>query len=148
MYHHLMQYDFGALQILTITLVFPDRFLSFFTIGNRNECCTKNKVGFFIETWCMYLCTCCHISVVCSVLICIYPVCNIAGDDGTSAEVQSTGGLMKEAENIYTLWCTGRTYCEGMLVTLKLLKRQDLVSSIARLVRPVCDQIVSGCNYS
>jgi len=66
-----------------------------------------------------------------------------AGDDGTSAEVQSSGGLMKEAENIYALWCTGRTYCEGMLVTLKLLKRQDLVSSIARLLRPVCDQIVS-----
>ena len=66
------------------------------------------------------------------------------GDDGTSTEVgQSSGtGLMKEAENIYALWCTGRTYCDGMLVTLKLLKRQDLVSSIARLLRPIYDQIV------
>ena len=73
-------------------------------------------------------------------------VSNIVGDDGTSTEVQSTGGLMKDAENIYALWCTGRTYCEGMLVTLKLLKRQDLVSSIARLLRPVCDQIVSDFN--
>jgi len=75
-------------------------------------------------------------------------VCMI-GDDGTSAELQSStssssaGGLMKEAENIYALWCTGRTCCDGMLVTLKLLKRQDLVSSIARLLRPVSDQIVS-----
>lgn len=67
---------------------------------------------------------------------------SIIGDDGTSTEVQSSGGLMKEAENIYALWCTGRTYCEGMLVTLKLLKRQDLVSSVARLLRPVCDQII------
>ena len=73
--------------------------------------------------------------------VCVYD--DITGDDGTSTEVQSSGVLMKEAENIYALWCTGRTYCEGMLVTLKLLKRQDLVSSIARLLRPVCDQIVS-----
>ena len=75
--------------------------------------------------------------------LCSMSIHDIAGDDGTSTEVQSSGGLMKEAENIYALWCTGRTYCEGMLVTLKLLKRQDLVSSVARLLRPVCDQIVS-----
>lgn len=67
--------------------------------------------------------------------------CDVIGDDGTTTEVQS-GVLMKEAENVYALWCSGRMYCEGMLVTLKLLKRQDLVSTIARLVRPVTDQIV------
>jgi len=72
----------------------------------------------------------------------------VPGDDGTSTEVQSSAGLMKEAENIYALWCTGRTYCEGMLVTLKLLKRQDLISSIARFMRPVCDQIVSKQNIT
>jgi hypothetical protein len=65
----------------------------------------------------------------------------LSGDDGTTPEVQS-GVLMKEAENVYALWCSGRMYCEGMLVTLKLLKRQDLVSTIARLVRPANDQIV------
>jgi hypothetical protein len=65
----------------------------------------------------------------------------IIGDDGTTTEPQS-GVLMKEAENVYALWCSGRVYCEGMLVTLKLLKRQDLVSSIARLLRPVNDQII------
>jgi hypothetical protein len=65
----------------------------------------------------------------------------VTGDDGTTTDVQS-GVLMKEAENVYALWCSGRMYCEGMLVTLKLLKRQDLVSTIARLVRPVSDQIV------
>ena len=67
----------------------------------------------------------------------------VSGDDGTTTDVQS-GILMKEAENIYSLWCSGRTCCEGMLVTLKLLKRQDLVSSIARFFRPVTDQIVSS----
>jgi len=43
---------------------------------------------------------------------------------------------------VYNLWCSGRTCCEGMLVTLKLLKRQDLVSTIARMFKPVADQII------
>lgn len=66
---------------------------------------------------------------------------SVIGDDGTSTEIQS-GILMKEAENVYSLWCSGRTCCEGMLVTLKLLKRQDLISCIARLFRPLTDQII------
>jgi len=65
----------------------------------------------------------------------------IVGDDGTSKEVQS-GVLMKESENIYSLWCSGRVCCEGMLVTLKLLKRQDLVSTISNMFRPASDQII------
>lgn len=32
--------------------------------------------------------------------------------------------------------------CEGMLVTLKLLKRQDLVSTLSRWFRPAADQII------
>ena len=50
---------------------------------------------------------------------------------------------MKESENIYSLWCSGRTVCQGMLVTLKLLKRQDLVSTLSRMFKPISDQIVS-----
>ena len=41
------------------------------------------------------------------------------GDDGMSKEPQS-GVLVKESESVYTLWCTGRQYCEGMLVELKV----------------------------
>lgn len=44
-----------------------------------------------------------------------------AGDDG-GAEKSETAGFMKESENIFTLWCSGRTCCEGMLVELKLIK--------------------------
>lgn len=66
---------------------------------------------------------------------------SIVGDDGTSQDVQS-GVLMKESENAYALWCSGRVCCEGMLVTLKLLKRQDIVSTISRLFRPAWDQII------
>lgn len=52
-----------------------------------------------------------------------------------------SGGLMKESDNIYTLWCSGRTCCEGMLVELKFIKRQDLLAVLSQLMRPVSDQI-------
>lgn len=45
---------------------------------------------------------------------------SLVGDDG-KMEIENHG-LMKESENLYTLWCSGRTCCEGMLVELKLLK--------------------------
>lgn len=64
----------------------------------------------------------------------------VVGDDGVTKEEQS-GILMKESENIYNLWCSGRICCEGMLVTLKFLKRQDLVSTIAQKFKPQSDQI-------
>jgi len=60
---------------------------------------------------------------------------SIVGDDGMSKEPQS-GVLVKESESVYTLWCTGRQYCEGMLVELRLLKRHDLVSVMSQLLRP------------
>ncbi|XP_074659337.1 PAT complex subunit CCDC47-like [Tubulanus polymorphus] len=66
---------------------------------------------------------------------------HIVGDDGQAKEVTS-GVLMKESENVYTLWCSGRVCCEGMLVELRLLKRQDLVNTIARMMKPVSDQIM------
>ena len=42
------------------------------------------------------------------------------GDDGKIEN--ENPGLMKDSENLYTLWCSGRTCCEGMLVELKFLK--------------------------
>lgn len=44
----------------------------------------------------------------------------LVGDDG-KIEIENKG-LLKESENLYTLWCSGRTCCEGMLVELKFLK--------------------------
>lgn len=70
-----------------------------------------------------------------------------AGDDGTSKEATS-GTLMKESENVYALWCSGRTCVEGMLVELKFLKRQDLISSISNMLKPSSDQIVSNACIS
>jgi len=65
---------------------------------------------------------------------------SIVGDDGMSTEPQS-GVLVKESESVYTLWCTGRQYCEGMLVELRLLKRHDLVSVMSQILRPKSEVI-------
>jgi len=54
----------------------------------------------------------------------------------------SSGVLMKESENVYALWCSGRTCVEGMLVELKLLKRQDLVNFLLRIFKPASDSII------
>jgi len=64
---------------------------------------------------------------------------SLVGDDG-HIENESRG-LMKESDSQYTLWCSGRVCCEGMLVELKLIKRQDLVAVVAQLMRPVPDQL-------
>ncbi|XP_033106192.1 coiled-coil domain-containing protein 47-like [Anneissia japonica] len=65
---------------------------------------------------------------------------SIVGDDG-SGETEQNGILMKDSENRYLIWCSGRIYCEGMLVELKLLKRQDLVSVMAKMMRPTPDEV-------
>jgi len=41
------------------------------------------------------------------------------GDDGSSEEPQQ-GILVKETESLYSLWCTGRVGCDGMLVEIKV----------------------------
>lgn len=46
---------------------------------------------------------------------------SLVGDDGV-AEMSDGSRLVKESENMFTLWCSGRTCCEGMLVELKLIK--------------------------
>lgn len=65
----------------------------------------------------------------------------LVGDDGKKETEGSTLSFIKESESVYTLWCSGRTCCEGMLVELKMIKRQDLVSLIAGIMKPVNDQL-------
>lgn len=65
------------------------------------------------------------------------------GDDGSSAEPTS-GVLMKESDHSYVMWCSGRIGVEGMLVQLKMVKRQDLVNFLQRIAKPITDQIVSA----
>ena len=60
----------------------------------------------------------------------------LTGDDGSSDEPQQ-GVLVKESESLYTLWCTGRVGCDGMLVEIKV----DAVANILVL------KLVSRCVY-
>lgn len=64
----------------------------------------------------------------------------LVGDDG-KVEVENPG-LLKETENVYTLWCSGRASIEGMLTEIHLLKRQDLFSLIVNYFKPTNDKIV------
>jgi len=61
---------------------------------------------------------------------------SLVGDDGSKNVEDIETQMQKESENQFTLWCSGRTCCEGMLVEIKLLKRQDIVSLIANLIKP------------
>merc|ERR1719284_1094274 len=67
---------------------------------------------------------------------------SLVGDDGTTKDTDEIQDpLIKESENMFRFWCSGRICCEGMLVELRLLKRQDLVGVISNLMKPSHDQI-------
>lgn len=83
----------------------------------------------------------------------------VVGDDGNSTElpgqinsetsVPEIGSLIKDSENCYGLWCTGRQMCDGMLVQLKLVKRQDLINGVLmQFIKPQSDQIIVSVEYS
>ncbi|CAH1105825.1 unnamed protein product [Psylliodes chrysocephalus] len=65
---------------------------------------------------------------------------SLVGDDGIVDRNENVS-LVKESENVFTLWCSGRSCCEGMLVELKLIKRQDLLAILAGIMRPTMDQL-------
>ena len=66
---------------------------------------------------------------------------SLVGDDGKKEN--DDPGLLKETENIYILWCSGRVSLEGMLVEIHLLKRHDLFSIVMNYFKPSNDKIVS-----
>jgi len=68
----------------------------------------------------------------------------LVGDDPTNQNAVSTNQLIKESEHSYVLWCSGRNLCEGMLTTIKMIKRQDIVSNVWNYVSGTnnCDQIL------
>lgn len=82
----------------------------------------------------------------------------VVGDDGNSTELPGQinsetsqpeiGSLIKDSENSYGLWCTGRQMCDGMLVQLKLVKRQDLINGVLmQFIKPQSDQIIVSVEY-
>lgn len=66
---------------------------------------------------------------------------SLVGDDCAKNIEDIQEPLNKDSENIFTFWCSGRICCEGMLVELKLLKRQDLVGVISNWMKPAYDQV-------
>jgi len=50
-----------------------------------------------------------------------------------------TRQFSKMSDSLFQMWCSGRLCCEGMLVELKLLKRQDIVALISNIFRPSKD---------
>jgi len=66
----------------------------------------------------------------------------LVGDSG-EATTESSLSMMREADHIFTLWCSGRSYMEGMLVTLKMIKRQDVFSQVnQKFVTPSTDRMI------
>jgi len=53
---------------------------------------------------------------------------NTDEDSEKTENENSVPTLTYNSSNIFTLWCTGRKDCEGMLVEIKLVARQDLLT--------------------
>lgn len=71
---------------------------------------------------------------------------SLVGDDGTSQE--PTGGhLMKETDYSYSVWCSGKSGCHGMLTQIKLIKRQDLLGFTANFFRPKSDRVIHKIDF-
>lgn len=65
----------------------------------------------------------------------------LVGDDGKKETDGQPFGFVKDSDSVYTLWCSGRTLVEGMLIELKLIKRQDLLSITMGLLKKTQDQV-------
>ncbi|CAH2070583.1 unnamed protein product [Thlaspi arvense] len=56
-------------------------------------------------------------------------------------EGEDTPLLLKEALNVFKFYATGRRYCHGLLATMELKSRHDLISRLFNLLVPCEDEI-------
>ncbi|CAF3809914.1 unnamed protein product [Rotaria sp. Silwood1] len=76
---------------------------------------------------------------------------SLVGDNGQTSDTQTDepiNTMHKESENLYILWCSGRTSIDSMLVELRFIKRQCLFNSLAALIKSINDTIVYTIDYS
>jgi len=76
---------------------------------------------------------------------------SLVGDDGQTRSAQSddqTDHMQKESENLYILWCSGRTSIESMLMELRFIKRQCAFNSLAAIIKSINDTIVYTIDFS
>ena len=70
------------------------------------------------------------------------------GQTGTTETDEPTNTMRKESENLYILWCSGRTPIEGMLMELRFIKRQCIFNSLAALIKSINDTLVYTIEFS
>ncbi|CAF1553332.1 unnamed protein product, partial [Didymodactylos carnosus] len=80
------------------------------------------------------------------------------GDNGQTKDLNKTtidnpdeqgnNNFVKESENLYLLWCSGRIYLESMLVELRFVKRQCLFNLMASVMKSVNDTVVYTIDYA
>lgn len=61
--------------------------------------------------------------------------------DRNFAVVAGSQGLVKESQNQFKLYASGRRFCQGMMCTLNLKARQDLLTQLVSLVDPKEDTL-------
>lgn len=74
----------------------------------------------------------------------------LVGDDGRKGEPTpegNFGGLLKETESHFTLWCSGRNQVDHLMIELNFIKRHDILSVIINLLKPTSDILV-GLHFS
>lgn len=77
----------------------------------------------------------------------------LVGDDGLNRTSEgpsdeNNNQMLKESENLYVLWCSGRAVAEGMLLELRFVKRQCVFNSLASVIKSTNDLIVYTVDYS
>ncbi|XGW18616.1 hypothetical protein V3C99_002880 [Haemonchus contortus] len=65
----------------------------------------------------------------------------LVGDDGVNAYPESGAAVQRETDCSYTVWCSGRIGVNGMLIQIRTMKRQDLMSRIMGFFTPQKDVI-------
>jgi len=68
-------------------------------------------------------------------------------DESTSEDQQTNNQLLKESENLYVLWCSGRMFVESLLVEIRLIKRQCVFNSLAAWIKTTNDTVVYTIDY-
>ncbi len=77
----------------------------------------------------------------------------LVGDDGQTRATQQQPNdqlehMHKESDNLFILWCSGRTSIESMLIELRLIKRQCAFNSLAAIIKSINDTIVYTIDFS
>jgi len=67
----------------------------------------------------------------------------LVGDDSSQKETISSLQMTRDADHVFSIWCSGRISVNGLLATLRLNKRQDAMSAIySTYIQPTSDRMI------